>query len=158
MSNEEKWKDDFEEWFSELRASFCSERQWSLVEDILDNKYHMQNGYITGRQHSEKEIEELCADKQAMIGTLVQRTDHFDKAIEKHKAALDVLREAVNFYAAEENWHISHHSIISKYSEHDCIKGYDIEVTREYDSFDMRKGGKRAREASKRAALILGEG
>ncbi len=131
MSNEEKWKDDFEEWFSELRASFCSERQWSLVEDILDNKYHMQNGYITGRQHSEKEIEELRSEK-GLTGIIkasvnfASKNIELQKELEKYKEAYLVLKQGL--------------------AEADQSLTCSVNV------------GKIITEASKRAALILGEG
>ena len=89
----------------------------------------------------------------------IEARQHSEKELEKYKAALEVLKENNDFYANTENYYSRNSSnlmvcIDSDLEEYDCICGTSPFAK---NCRCLFFAGKRAREASKRAAEILGE-
>jgi len=134
MSNEEKWREDkYRDEFEDELGGVYGLGRFSRMDDGYEaEKLNiLWRGYRVGRQHSEKEIEELRSEK-GLTGIIkasvnfASKNIELQKELEKYKEAYLVLKQGL--------------------AEADQSLTCSVNV------------GKIITEASKRAALILGEG
>jgi hypothetical protein len=81
-----------------------------------------------------------------------EERDLLEKELEKYKAAYLALKDGIDFYGNIENWNMTFGR------DKQCIGPLAIIDDSSDLDYQWEIGGKRARAASKRASLLLGEG